>query len=52
MKKSYILLTLALGFAASACQNSGWEDDIYTGYTIWNKSLQQAGSQTTEKRFG
>ena len=41
MKKSYILLTLALGFAASACQNSGWEDDIYTGYTIWNKSLQE-----------
>lgn len=41
MKKSYILLTLALGFAASACQNSGWEDDVYTGYTIWNKSLQE-----------
>ncbi|MCR5534956.1 MAG: DUF5689 domain-containing protein [Bacteroidaceae bacterium] len=41
MKKSYILLTLTLGFAASACQNSGWEDDIYTGYTIWNKSLQE-----------
>ena len=30
-----------MGFAASACQNSGWEDDIYTGYTIWNKSLQE-----------
>ena len=39
MKKSYILLTLVLGFAASACQNTGWEDDVYTNYTIWNKTL-------------
>lgn len=41
MKKSYILLTLVLGFAASACQNTGWEDDVYTNYTIWNKTLQE-----------
>jgi hypothetical protein len=41
MKKIYILLTLVLGFAASSCQNSGWEDDVYTGYTIWNKTLQE-----------
>ena len=38
MKKIYILLTLVLGFIASSCQDSGWEDDIYTGYTIWNKA--------------
>lgn len=41
MKKSYILLTLALGLAASSCQNSGWEDNINTDYTIWNKTLQE-----------
>lgn len=41
MKKTYILLTLVLGFAASACQNTGWDDDPYTGYTIWNKTLQE-----------
>ena len=41
MKKIYILLTLVLGFIASSCQDSGWEDDIYTGYTIWNKALQE-----------
>lgn len=41
MKKIYILLTLVLGFAASSCQNNGWEDDVYTNYTIWNKSLQE-----------
>jgi hypothetical protein len=41
MKKSYILLTLALGLAASSCQNTGWEDDEFTGYTIWNKTLQE-----------
>ena len=41
MKKIYILLTLALGFAASACQNTGWDDDAFTNYTIWNKTLQE-----------
>ena len=41
MKKTYILLTLALGLAASSCQNTGWDDDPYTGYTIWNKALQE-----------
>ncbi|MBO7067069.1 MAG: hypothetical protein J6W52_00065 [Bacteroidaceae bacterium] len=41
MKKNYILLMLVLGFAASACQNTGWEDDAYTNYTIWNKTLQE-----------
>ena len=41
MKKNYILLTLALGLAASSCQNNGWDDDPYTGYTIWNKTLQE-----------
>lgn len=41
MKKIYILFTLALGFAVSACQNTGWEDNVYTGYTIWNKTLQE-----------
>ncbi len=39
MKKSYILFTLVLGIAASSCQDSGWEDDVYTNYTIWNKTL-------------
>ena len=41
MKKIYILLTLVLGFAATSCQNGTWEDDVYTGYTIWNKTLQE-----------
>ena len=41
MKKIYILLTLVLGLASTSCQNTGWEDDVYTGYTIWNKSLQE-----------
>lgn len=41
MKKSYILLTLVLGFAASACQNTGWEDNVYTNYTIWNKTIEE-----------
>lgn len=41
MKKTYILFTLALGLAASSCQNTGWGDDPYTGYTIWNKALQE-----------
>lgn len=41
MKKTYILLTLALGLAVSSCQNNGWDDYPYTGYTIWNKALQE-----------
>ena len=41
MKKSYILLTMLLGLAATSCQNGSWEDDVYTGYTIWNKTLQE-----------
>lgn len=41
MKKSYILLTLAISFMASACQNSGWDDEINTNYTIWNETLQE-----------
>ena len=41
MKKIDILLTLVLGFAATSCQNGTWEDDVYTGYTIWNKTLQE-----------
>lgn len=41
MKKIYILLSLVLGLAATSCQNTGWEDDVYTDYTIWNKTLQE-----------
>lgn len=41
MKKSYILLTLTLGLTVSSCQNTGWEDNVYTDYTIWNKTLQE-----------
>ena len=41
MKKIYILLALVSGLAATSCQNKGWEDDVYTDYTIWNKSLQE-----------
>ena len=41
MKRRYILLTLALGFAFSACQNTGWDDDAFANYTIWNKTLQE-----------
>ena len=41
MKKIYILLALVSGLAATSCQNKGWEDDVYTDYTIWNKTLQE-----------
>jgi hypothetical protein len=41
MKKNYILLTLAIGFLTTACQNRGWDDEIDPNYTIWNKTLEE-----------